>query len=67
MSLAPRSVAMGAALVAVIGLIAGGAEAFREYTAGRLSPVWPMWLLWLSGLVVWILITTLCPRRRPPN
>jgi hypothetical protein len=67
MSLAPRSVAIPAILLTLIGFIAGGIVGFRDYVPGRVSPMWPMWLIWLSMLGISIPFVTRWRRRRRAN
>jgi hypothetical protein len=64
MSLSPRSVAIGAILVTLVGLAVGGIVGFRDYAPGRVSPMWPMWLIWLLPLVILIPLAIRWRRRR---
>jgi hypothetical protein len=66
MTLSPRAVAIGAILVTLVGLVAGGIADFRDYAAGRVSLMWPMWLIWLVPLVIWIPFAIRWRRRRRP-
>jgi hypothetical protein len=64
MSSSPQSVAVGAILVTLVALVAGGIVGFLDYARGHVLPMWPMWLIWFAPLVVGIPILIRVRRRR---